>query len=589
MQFIRVVKKFSRILSSHQKLRIFELAILMIVGGFFEMLSVSIMLPFVTAIMNPDDIMKKWYVIVYCRALNISTTKSFLIALSITFAALYIVKNFYLILENRIQNKFVYNNMFSMESKLLNSFLSRPYEFYLNVNSSEIIRIINNDTTITFQLLSTLLSIFTESIVSIVVIGTIFFIAPQITIFVAIILIVLLLAINIVLKPMLSRAGKINQETYTGLNKWLLQSIQGIKEVKVMRKEDYFQKNFDEYGKKVANTLRKKNFLDSLPKTLIEAVSMSAIFLMIAVMIYQDQDIDSMLPVLTAIAMASIRLLPSINRISSALGTVAYSEPMLDKLIESLKKIQDSDDISLSDIKNANVEENELKGYIGTLKEKIELSNIVYRYPGGCDEVLSEAKMVINRGDSIGVVGTSGAGKTTTIDIILGLLHPEKGEILVDGVNIRKDMSGWLSQIGYIPQSIFLLDGSIRSNIAFGISNDSTSDSDVWRAVREASLEEYVKSLPAGLDTKIGERGIRLSGGQRQRIGIARALYLNPSVLVMDEATSALDNDTEREIMEAIGRLQGKKTMIIIAHRLSTLESCAHIFKVENQQIIRER
>lgn len=589
MQFFRVIKKFSKILSSHQKFRIFELAFLMIVGGFLEMLSVSIMLPFVAAIMNPDEILDKWYVKIFCNILNLHSVKSFLIALSITFAVLYVVKNFYLICESRIQNKFVYNNMFAMESKLLDNFLRRPYEYYLNVNSSEIIRIINNDTTITFQLLSTLLGIFTETVVSIVVIGTIFFIAPEITIFVAVVLVALLLTINVFLKPMLGKAGKINQQTYTGLNKWLLQSIHGIKEIKVMRKESYFQENFDINGKKVANTLRNKNFLESVPKTMIEAVSMSAIFLMIAFMVYRDQNIETMIPVLTAIAMAAIRLLPSVNRISSALGNVAYSEPMLDQLIENLKKIQGDDNITLSGVKTNEDVETEQKRLITGLKGKIEISGISYKYPGGHEDILSDASMIIEKGDSIGIVGMSGAGKTTTVDIILGLLHPQRGEIRIDGIDIREDRPGWLSQIGYIPQTIFMLDSSIRSNVAFGISEGQISDDDVWRALQEASLDEYVKTLPKGLDTEIGERGIRLSGGQRQRIGIARALYQNPSILIMDEATSALDNETEKDIMRAINYLQGKKTMIIIAHRLTTLDSCNHIYRVDNKKIVKER
>ena len=561
-----------------------QLFFLMIIGGFLEMLSVSIMLPLMNAVMNPDEVMGKWYAKVICELFHLATPTDFLVATCILFAVLYIVKNVYLIMEYRLQYRFVYRNMFSVENRLLQWYLQRPYEFFLDVRSSEIIRIVNNDTSSVFQLLSNLLQLFTELTVSIAVTVAIFIISPAITSFVAAVLLVLAVVIFFILKPMMNRAGKTTQEAYAGLNKWLLQAIHGIKEVKVMQREEFFRKNFSEQGKRLAHMLQTRDFLSGIPKMLIESVSLSAIFIMIAVIVRHGQDLSAMIPVLTVVAMAAIRLLPSVNKITYALGICAYSEPMLDKVLENTKDFR----------KDETCQENEPQGKlpertpgkrITTFRDRFELRRITYQYPTGNQEVLSDTGMVVLKGEVIGIAGPSGAGKTTTADIILGLLKPQRGEVLVDGVSIYEDLKAWLSLIGYIPQEIFLLDGTIRANVAFGADEQNISEEKVLRALEEASLADFVKSLPQGIDTEIGERGIRLSGGQRQRIGIARALYLNPEILVMDEATSSLDHETEKEIMEAIHNLQGKKTMIIIAHRLSTLDFCNRIYEVDKQKI----
>ncbi len=587
MQVIRVINKFRRILSSHQKIRIVELTILMIVGGFLEMLSVSLILPFMEAVRDPDAIMSKWYARMICTIFDINSSTTFLVAMSFLLAIIYILKNVYLILENNFQYKFVYGNMFSLQSQLLKNYLHRPYEYYLGVDSGEIIRIVNNDTVNVFQLLITLLSFLTEFIVTVILSITVFMIAPFITLCMAGILLLLVLVINVVLKPILRRAGLQNQRSNAGMNKWLIQSIQGIKEIIVMRRESYFLKNYDDCGSERVVSLRKQNIFGSLPRFLIEAVSMSSMFAVVGVMIYKGDTLESMIPALTAVAMAALRLLPAVNRMSVSLTGISFNEPMLDKLIENLKNMNENNKASLSQTPTSN--KDRLNHLISGFGDSISLENISYTYPMGEKKILDKASFLIHAGESIGLVGSTGAGKTTVVDIVLGLLTPQEGRVIIDGIDIREDMSGWRNQVGYIPQMIFMLDDSIRSNVAFGIPEDEISDEMIWQALRDASMDKFVQSLPDKLQTQIGERGVRLSGGQRQRIGIARALYLNPSVLIFDEATSALDNETERDIMESINHLHGKKTMIIIAHRLSTIESCDHIYKVEDGKILIER
>lgn len=589
MSVIRVLQKFLSVLSRHQKLRMIELAILMLIGGILEMFSVSLVLPFMNVVMNPDKTMEKWYARFLCKLLDINSTQDFLIMLAVGLAFIYLLKNAYLIFEFNIQYRFVYGNMFAMQRKLLDNYIHRPYEYFLKVDSGEIVRIINNDAPQTFELLSTLISLFTELVVSSMLIGTIFFITPITTICMAVVLVLLLLIISKVIKPVLQRAGIQNQKSSAGMNKWLLQSIQGIKELKIMGKEEYFQENFDENGRGFVDAIRKAKTLSITPRFIIEAISMSTMFIIVAIMIYSGGQLENIVPMLTAVAMAAIRLLPSTNRISNGIATIAYNEPMLDKMIENVRTLNDGNDVNIGTRLDKHSYDYMSNGFIKAVNKNIEFSKITFHYPGSENNVISDTSFEIMKGESIGIVGNSGAGKTTLVDIILGLLKPQSGQVFVDGLDIEHDMKGWHNCVGYIPQMIFMLDDSIRNNVCFGIDEKDIDEERLWMTLRDASLYEFVNNLPEGVNTQIGERGVRLSGGQRQRIGIARALYRNPSVLVFDEATSALDNDTEMAIMDSIHSLHGNKTMIIIAHRLSTIEACDHIYRVDNEKVIKER
>ena len=578
MSVLRVTRKISKILSSHQKIRIVELIFLMVLGGILETLSVSLVIPFM------DTVMKKWYVVWICNTFSLESPRTFLVFTALLLAIVYIFKNVYLLTEYNLQFKFVYGNMFSMQNRLLEAYIFKPYEFYLGANSGEILRVINEDTYNTFVLLTNLLNIFTEMIVSLMLIATVFFITPTVTLGIAVILSLLLLMINHFINRILRRVGKNNQEAIAAINKWLLQSTQGIKELKVMHSEEYFLENFKKYGKKHVYSLRISQILGLMPRFIIEAFSMSGMFFVVALLIYRGGSLEEMIPVISAVAMAAIRLMPSVNRISSALGGIAYTEPMLDKVIDIVRDAEQREkNVSIERRKN---NRDNLK--ILSLKERIDFHNITFSYSGSSPNILTNTSFTIQRGELVGLVGESGAGKTTVADIILGLLCPQQGEVLVDGINIQNDLTTWYNQIGYIPQMIFMLDDTIRANVAFGISKEKISDQDVWRALENASMDQFVRLLPDGLDTEIGERGVRLSGGQRQRIGIARAIYRNPEVLIFDEATSALDNETEA-IMESIHNLYGQKTIIIIAHRLTTIKNCDHVYRVEGGKIKKER
>lgn len=577
----QIIKKVFAILDKRQKRNAAILVFMMIIGAFLEMIGVSLMLPLVSAITQPDIIETNKYAKMVCDVFDLHSSRTFLILMIVAMMGVFIVKNVYLIVEYYFQYRFAYNCRFTIQKKLLSSYLGREYAFYLNVSTGEIVRVMQNDVTNISGVIINVLNLAMESVIALGLGITIFLIDPFITVFVAIMLSVLMFVITKILKPRLRLAGQVLQDNGSMMSTWLLQSIYGIKELKVMQKEAFFEKNYDFFGKKYVHADKKNSVLGSVPRLMIEMVSMCSMLLMIAVMIYYGRELETMFPVLSAFAMAAMKLLPSVNRISTAVNALPFAEPSLDKVLEQVVEIPKNSDNSK--------QEQSVGEQIKKIGERVQLSNICFHYPDSDAMVLEHANLEIPVGKTIGLVGASGAGKTTAVDVLLGLLKPQEGCILVDGCDIRKDYKGWLSQIGYIPQMIFLMDGSIRENIAFGVLSEEINDARVWEVLAEAKLDDYVKLLPKGLDTQIGERGIRLSGGQRQRIGIARALYTDPQLLVFDEATSALDNETETAIMESINALHGTKTMIIIAHRLQTIEGCDVVYRVEEGKIKRVR
>ena len=323
------------------------------------------------------------------------------------------------------------------------------------------------------------------------------------------------------------------------------------------------------------------SLFNNTPKLLIETVCIAGLLGYILILIVSGADVSAMISLFAAFGIAAMRLLPAASRINNQMTSMAFNEPFFFNVSDNL--VEETNEQN-TDISYAVVAKEKLP-----VTRAVTLQDITYHYPNSDKLIFDHASVTFPIGKSIGVVGASGAGKTTIIDIVLGLLNLQGGKVLADDVDIQSHYREWLANVGYIPQMIFLLDADIRRNVAFGIPEEEIDDEKLWYALREAQLDEFIKTLPDGVYTGIGERGIRLSGGQRQRIGIARALYNDPEVLILDEATSALDNDTEAAIMDSINRLHGKKTLLIIAHRLQTIEKCDMVYRVENGAIVKER
>lgn len=576
----RILKKFGILLDKKQKQKVVIIVILMLIGAFLETMSVSLVIPLMTALMQDNFIETNGLAIAICDMFGIESSKTFILMVLAALIVLFIVKDAFLYMEYHVQATFVAYNRANIQNKLMDSYVHRPYEYFLNASSGEIMRVIRSDTAGAFSLLTVIMGFFTEGIVAIALMIAVIITDPGMAFTIAAILIAMMALIYKVVKPVLRREGLFLQDNNAKANKWLLQSVAGIKEMKVVRKEDFFVEEYSKYAKNAVESEKISSVLNNAPRLIIEASTISGMLLYIAVMIYAGKDISDLLPQLTAFAVAAVRLLPSANRMSTALNGIAYGEPQLDKTLENLRTAEQYDEEGAK----IAIRQNENKAPI-TLERECGLSDIEFTYPNAEKKVLDHASMVIPVGKSVGIIGPSGAGKTTAVDILLGLLKPQGGMAYADGKNIEENYGGWLKHLAYIPQMIYMLDDTIRANIAFGYHEYEIDDEKVWKALDEAQMGDYVHSLPDGLDTTIGERGVRLSGGQRQRIGIARALYEDPELLIFDEATSALDNETEAAIMESVNSLHGKKTMIIIAHRLSTIKECDIVYRVENGKI----
>ncbi len=576
---LSVVKKFSLLFDKTQKKKIVGLFILMLIGAVFETIGVSLMLPLVTAIMNPAIIETNAAVAWVCNVFDLHSYRTFVVLCIIALILVYVIKDSFLIFQYNMQYRFAFNNRFLTQRRLLHAYLTKNYEFFLHAQSGEILQIVQSNVTVTYNLFMTLMFLATESIISLALIITVFVVSPIMTVFIALSMCIAMFFIVKVVKPILKREGVSLQKNSAASNTWLMQAIQGIKEVKVTHTEDYFERNYEEAGNKVIRSQRSESVINNVPRLIIEMTCVCSVLLVIAIMIMLGTDINQIIPALGVFAMAAVKLMPSANRIVNAMNAVSYQAPALDLLLKNLSDAGEEDGDGAWNTGAGQA--------IGL--QSVTMDRISYHYPASDEWIFLQAQLTVNEGESIGIVGASGAGKTTLVDILLGLLKPTEGQVLVNGQDIRQVYGDWLATIGYIPQTIFMLDGDVRSNVAFGQKPEEIDDARVWQALRAAQLEDFVKGMEKGLDTAIGERGIRLSGGQRQRIGIARALYREPKLLIFDEATSALDNDTEAAIMEAINTLKGEKTMIIIAHRLTTIEGCDHIYRVKDGKIWRER
>ena len=460
------------------------------------------------------------------------------------------------------------------------NYMNRPYEYYLNADTAVIQRSITSDVNNMYGLILSLLQLISEAVVFACLVAVLLVVDAMMILTIVALLLIVLLLIKVVIKPIMVKAGQENQDFYSGLFKWIEQSVMGIKEIKIANKDEYAKCGFG-----YVNAVQKYNLFNSTPRLLIETVCIAGLVLYMLVVMLRGASVTEMLPQLTTFGLAAMRLIPSANRINNHLTSISYFEPFFMGVSDNLQEDIHDDGIVYDVEAYAHAKEVTKMD----VKKEITLQDITYKYPNSEALIFDHADMTIPIGSAVGIVGTSGSGKTTIVDVMLGLLNLQTGSILADGVDVQTNYEGWLKNIGYIPQTIFMIDSTIRKNVAFGIADEDIDDNRVWEALKEAQLDEFVRTLPDGLDTGIGERGIRISGGQRQRIGIARALYEDPEVLVLDEATSALDNDTEAAIMESINRLHGKKTLVIIAHRLQTIEKCDMVFRVENGQINRER
>ena len=580
---MKLLKRIFRVLTPRQKNRMAVLIAMMLAGAALETIGTSLILPLITAATSPGSILGNRYMRAVYDLLGLDSPQSFLVACVIALIVVYVVKNVFMFFMYYAQYRFVYNGQYNTSRSLFKEYVQRPYEFYLDASTPVVIRNIVSDVNGVYNLILTLLQLFTEAVIFLALFVLSLAVSPVMTLLMTVILGAILVINSRVFGPILHDFGNEVQQNNANVTKWLMQAMNGMKETKVLNKERYFVNRYEESAGRLNMIQLKQSSMSNIPRLSIETVMMVGILSVLGLFLARDTNIGigSTIGQVGLLAMVAIRIMPSANRIVQAINNVSYYEPSLTAVEDIIKHAHEirTDEMFSGDEKIEPI----------PFKKEVRLENITYRYPNTDVNILENASLTVPIGKSVGIIGPSGAGKSTAVDVLLGLLHPQEGRITVDGFDIRDNPAGWFDMIGYVPQMMFMLDDTIRNNVAYGTDPDKIDDEKVWRVLKEAQMDEFVRGLPQGLGTGIGERGVRISGGQRQRIGIARALYNDPDIMIFDEATSALDNDTEAAIMEAIERLHGRKTLIIVAHRLTTIENCDAVYRVEDRGFVRTK
>lgn len=569
------LKKMFSMFNAGQRLKLFGMSLVILGGAGMELVALYAFNNFIEAIMLPDSYMDNAFIAFMCNTFGISGYRNVVIFCSAFIVAAYVLKTVYIIMQNNMTYKFIYFGHKELSCKVMNSYLEQDYFFHVKNNSADLIRNVYNDTNMFYVAVLNVIQLVSE-LCTITAIGIYLFVKDGL----------LTLGIGLIVgsftfffmrfyKNRLKHMGEEYRRLYAGIVKCMQQSFGGIKEIKIANREKFFGEEFDSINYDLAKNQKDNALLNSIPKPVMEAACIGSLMIIVIIKASLGDISIAFATTLGVFAMGAMRLLPSVNKISAYISTLLYSRAFVESVYTERQRM-----IAISKRKS---EENTVSDII--FDKEISVEDLSFSYEEGIENVINDASFKIEKNTSVAFIGPSGAGKTTMVDIMLGVLKPQKGCVKVDGSNIADCMDAWHKKVGYIPQNIYLMDESLRRNIAFGVPESEIDDEKVWRVIREAQLENVVKEMDDGLDTVIGEMGVRLSGGQRQRIGIARALYREPEILVLDEATSALDTETERAVMEAIDSLHGKMTLIIIAHRLSTIKNCDIVYEVKEGRV----
>ncbi|MBA3921722.1 MAG: ABC transporter ATP-binding protein [Nostocaceae cyanobacterium] len=581
---LNYLSKFLYILKDKKK-TLLLLILVFLLTSILETLGIGLIGPFIGLSTNPQFIHQNyWLNLIYTQS-RFPNERLFISVLGLLIIFIFYIKSFISFCGQSFVFKFSFRQLTDLRTKLLHAYLSVPYTFHLSTNTALLIQNITDDantfsTAIMIPLLSSTANVIVILFLSFLLIQT----SPAAVI--AILCILLFAFIPIYwFRNKVSAWGKEASQASTDVIRTINHSLGGLKETRVIGCEDYFESEITNHAKRYATSVSAYLSFSIVSRIVVETLLVTFIVGFISIfLVLTERNPQELSSLVGVFGLASIRLLPAISNSSSAIGTLKNNSYSLNKLYVDLKELEKLKSAKFKQI-NTNGTKNQYE--VMPFEHEIILNKINYRYPSATENSISNIVLNIKKGQSIAFIGKSGAGKTTLIDIILGLLIPENGDIQVDGISVYENLRLWQNMIGYIPQSIFLMDDTIEKNIAFGVPDDLIDSGRMQKAVKAAQLDDLIQQLPDGLKTSVGERGVRLSGGQRQRVGIARALYHEREVLVLDEATAALDNETESLVNEAIKSLSGKKTILIIAHRLTTVEHCDYIYLMDKGRIIK--
>ena len=572
----KIVKEVWDVLNKRQRKQCILVFVLILVSSAFELLGVSSIIPFVSVLLDIESFTNNQIVHNILVFLNINSSYQVILLVSGVLICIYVLKNAMLLFSSYIQISFRCKLQKDLSVEMLKAYMKRPYTFFINVNSAEILRGIGADISSIFFVLDDIFNLLAQMLTFAFIGVFLLFTDTVMAVGLIGIAMVSVILIVVVMKGKMRQAGEEFRKEDIKKTKIAYEAINGIKEIMVLRKKNFFIKKYDESYTRLQKCDRTKCFLSKVPERLIETFFICGIIMIVGIRARDISQISTLITTLSAFAMAAIRLLPSISSISNSFNNLSYYKVSLDS---AYNNITNARSMGIENQDNLMEEKH-------SFEQKVSVEKVDWEYENSGSKVLDGLNIEICKGEAVAFIGESGAGKTTLADVILGLLRPQKGKILIDGIDIFDIPQNWARTVGYVPQNVYLTDDSIRANIAFGEEVSEIDDNRIWKVLEQAQLKSFVESLPKGLNTIVGEHGVKFSGGQRQRIAIARALYHNPDILILDEATSALDNTTENAVMEAIDALQGEKTLIIVAHRLSTIKNCDKIYEIKDGKAI---
>lgn len=571
--------KLNFILSRKQKQYAILVLIMAILAALLEMLGVAVIIPILDMMLDMEAVKSKWFIEPFVDVLNLNTNGKIVWFVCLGVIGIYFLKNIYFAFYNWVSMKYAYKVRRELSIRVLQAYMRQGYIFFVEHNTSRLLQGIEGDIDSVYSILNSILSIAMKAMTIICIGIFILFQSKEMALFLCVLAVACFLFIQLVYRRAMQKNGILRRNLMFEKGKTSIEAIQGNKEILVMHKQDYFVKLYEKILAKLYRVCVKVDLGTICPSYIIEMICIGGVMLAVAAKMSNVEDSYSLLNQLSTIAVGAFRILPALGAVTSSINSITMNTSQLSAAYETLSGVKELEKEEAEKKKAAS----KYKGI--KFENELIVKDVDYGYPNTDRLVVEKANIVLKRGQSIAFVGPSGAGKTTLSDIVLSLLKPESGKIVMDGINIEELGEEWSRIIGYVPQAVYIVDDTIKHNVAFGEDVDLISESDVWEALKIAQLDEFVRELPEGIDTVVGERGVRFSGGQRQRLAIARALYRNPEILVLDEATAALDNETEAEVMRAIEALQGYKTMIIVAHRLTTIRKCDEIYEVKDGKV----
>jgi ABC-type multidrug transport system fused ATPase/permease subunit len=564
-------------MSARQRTQLVLLFLGMLAGAMMEMAGIGAIPAFAALVGSPDRVLNNRFVLKYFGDLHGVQQSSLLLYAAGALLVLFVLKNTYLFLLLLAQSRFTQRFQSRLAVRVLRAYLYAPYHLHLQRNPSELLRNANSEA---LEIIASVVMpgmVLTMELLTVSAILTLLFLAePAVSLFACVLLGGTALVFMKTIRSRLSLYGEQIQFFRGKMVQSVHESLSSVKMTKVLGREDHFLKTFAAHTDGYSEANRFRQIATEAPRLILEVTAIAGLLGVAAVLTAAGKPAVTVTVTLALLSIALVRTIPSVNRITSSVATLRYGHYALEAINKDLTELESPSNVIREDSQPL------------SFSESIRFEDVSYTYPGAAKGSLAHISLKIERGSSVAIVGPTGAGKTTLVDLLLGLLEPSEGRILVDEIDLTRAIASWQRAIGYVPQDIYLTDDSIRGNIALGIPARDIDSSAVDRALRAAQLDEFVRSLPAGLDTVVGERGVRLSGGQRQRIGIARALYHDPSVLIFDEATSSLDTATEELVIEAVDALRGSRTIIVIAHRLSTIRNCDYVFSLREGAISSE-